>query len=103
MRRFRATIVVVLALLAAAPGAAQAATLANWDRSDQKAVVRAGVMGEASDGGFAGDRPLSAADTAGALAAVATKLGVTPVDAPSSTPSVANFDRLLGAPARAGV
>ncbi|MFL5885709.1 MAG: C40 family peptidase [Thermoleophilaceae bacterium] len=97
MRRLRATIVAAVALAAAAvpAAAAHAATLANWDRSDQKAVVRAGVMGEAAGGGFAGDKPISAADTATALAAVAAKLGVAPVAAPASTPSVTTFDRLL--------
>src|SRR5690242_17061697 len=95
MRRFRATLLAALAVLAVAPAAARAATLANWDRGDQKTVVRAGVMGEAPAGGFAGDKRISGTDTASALAAVAAKLGVAPVNAPSSTPSVATFDRLL--------
>src|SRR2546421_8224039 len=95
MTRIRRTIVAALALLAAAPAAAQAADLANWDRGDQKAVVRAGVMAPLPDGGFGGDRLLSSADASTALQAVATQAGVAPVSAPSGTPSVAAFDRLL--------
>src|SRR3954454_13562214 len=95
MRRARFTIVAAFAVLAAAPAAARAADMSNWDRGDQKAVVRAGVMAPLPDGGFAGERPLSAADATAALEAVAARAGVAPVSAPSSTPSVATFDRLL--------
>src|SRR3954470_4510401 len=95
MRRARFTIAAALCLVAAAPAAARAADMANWDRGDQKAVVRAGVMTPLPDGGFAGDRQLSAPDTRAALQAVAARAGVQPANAPSGTPSVATFDRLL--------
>jgi cell wall-associated NlpC family hydrolase len=94
MRRIRATLVAALGLLAIAPAAARAADMANWDRGDQKAVVRAGVMANLPSG-FAGDKPLSPADMSTALATVAAKAGVPPVNAPSGTPSVATFDRVL--------
>src|SRR5438874_2468907 len=83
-----------LAALVLSPAGARAADAGSWNRPDQKAVVRAGVMAN-QPGGFEGQRPLAAQDLSTALAAIAVREGVQPVSAPSGTPSVATFDRLL--------
>jgi hypothetical protein len=95
MGRYRIVTSLTLVLFAAVPATgACAADLSSWNRGDQKAVVRAGVMANLP-GGFEGQRPLAPADMQTALAAVAAKQGVQPVSAPSGTPSVASFDRVL--------
>jgi cell wall-associated NlpC family hydrolase len=95
MTRFRIVALAALALVAAIPAnPAHAADLGSWNRGDQKAVVRAGVMADLP-GGFGGQLPLSPADMQTALAAIAAKQGVQPVTAPLATPSVATFDRVL--------
>jgi cell wall-associated NlpC family hydrolase len=95
MGRFRIVSSLTLVLFAAVPAmGARAADLGSWNRGDQKAVVRAGVMANLPDG-FEGQRPLAPTDMQTALAAVAAKQGAQPVTAPSATPSVASFDRVL--------
>jgi cell wall-associated NlpC family hydrolase len=93
---FAAALAALLTLAPAAPAAhAARVTLANWDRRDQRAVARAGLL-PAIDGTFAGDRPLAAGDLRGALAALAARDGSSPVPAPvSGHVSVAGLDRLL--------
>jgi cell wall-associated NlpC family hydrolase len=100
MTRRRMTIVrlAVLACTAAlAPAAtAGAATNAgNWDRSEQRAVDRAGVLPALSDG-FHGERPLTAGQHADALAAIAERTGAQPVSVPPSARiSLTTFHRLV--------
>ena len=85
---------VALCLFAFVPAAASASTAASWDRADQKAVVRAGVMANLP-GGFQGQQPLSAQDMSSALGVVAAREGILRVALPAGTPSVATFDRVL--------
>ena len=92
-RSVRIALAALLAILAAT-GAARAATLANWDRSAQRDVVRAGLLA-ALPGGFDGAAPLSNTDERAALVALAAELGTAPVDPGSAAPTVADFDRVL--------
>jgi cell wall-associated NlpC family hydrolase len=73
MRRIAVLLTVVSALVAAP--AAHAATLGGWNRSEQRAVASAGVLGNLADGRFHGDRPLSGAQLGAALGAVAARSG----------------------------
>jgi cell wall-associated NlpC family hydrolase len=85
------------ACLLAAPAAAGAATLGNWDRAQQRSVVRAGVLPRLSSGrGFAGERALSGGQLRVALRALAARGGAgSAVSAPGGRISVAAFDRVL--------
>jgi hypothetical protein len=73
----------------------RAASLGGWNLGEQRAVREAGVMHNLEDQAFHGERPLSGRELPEALAALAARLGVTPVAAPSSGVSVTTFDRLL--------
>ncbi len=75
--------------------AAKKLTAANWDSSEQRLVVHEAVMSE-QGGGFAGAGPLSAAAESSALAAIATREGITPIafDTGQSL-TVTRFDALL--------
>lgn len=97
LRHALAAAVVALLALAPAAHAAHAAriTLGNWDKGDQRAVSRAGLLPDLN-GSFAGDRPLAATDLRGALHALADLDGTTPAPTPASGHvSVAGFDRVL--------
>jgi cell wall-associated NlpC family hydrolase len=75
---------------------AHAATLGGWNKPEQRAVVRAGLLPELADGRFHGERPLTGAQLAGALGAVAARDGQAPLAAGSSaTVSVTGFDARL--------
>jgi cell wall-associated NlpC family hydrolase len=92
MRRF---VIAVLVAVATGSGTAQAATLGNWDRPEQKAVARAGVLPVVS-GGFHGEQDLSASQLNEALAAIAGRTGSHPVVVPAGAPvTVASFHRAL--------
>ncbi len=110
-RRLPATLLCALAALVSAPSSALAhKTAANWDASQQRAVVKAGLMSEPAAGGFAGAAPLSGAALHQALEALAARTAAseeplegeaqaapTPVPAVSSTATVSltRFDALL--------
>lgn len=87
-RRLLLALVCVLSV-AAAP--AQAATKANWNKRDQRAVARAGLITPLPGGGFHGDRGL----TAGQLRRALTKLTEQPADVPATRITVTLFHRLL--------
>lgn len=71
-------------------------TAGNWDLSEQRFVVSAGVMGSLGSEGFAGAKPLSASAEKAALTALATRDGVTPVSfSPSAPMTLVRFDDLL--------
>jgi cell wall-associated NlpC family hydrolase len=80
-------------LLLAAPAAAD--TSGDWDRGDQRAVVEAGLMAPLDDGEFHGERAIAGSQLQGALHALADRLAVARVAAPTGPVSVAGFDRLL--------
>jgi cell wall-associated NlpC family hydrolase len=90
MRAFLATAIAVLLLAAPA-----AAATGDWNRRDQRAVVQAGMMAPLDDGDFHGERALAGGQLQGALHALADRLAVARVAAPTGPVSVAGFDRLL--------
>src|SRR3954467_4588147 len=88
-----------IAFLAAAAGTggatAHAATLGGWDRAEQRAVARAGVLPKLP-GGFHGEQVLRAGQLDHALAALARRTGARPVAVPAATRvSVATFHRFV--------
>jgi cell wall-associated NlpC family hydrolase len=94
VRRILLTLAVVAALTPAA--SAQAATRANWDRSDQRTVQKAGVLPALADGDFHGADPLSADQFNGALSAFAQRIHRKPVAAAAGQRiTVAFFHRLV--------
>ena len=92
-------VVLAAAVTAASPplAAAKKLTAANWDVTEQKAVVAAGLMSEAPGLGFAGAAPLSYAEDSDALGALATTEELAPfaVAASASPVTVRRFDALL--------
>jgi cell wall-associated NlpC family hydrolase len=86
-RRLMLALVCALTLTAVP---AHAATMANWNKRDQRTVARSGVL-PALPGGFHGERGLSAGQLRHALSA----LNDTPVAVPSTRITVATFDKLL--------
>jgi cell wall-associated NlpC family hydrolase len=123
MRRFAAALPLIAAAAALlAPGSAVAAAVpgvGDWDRADQRAVAKAGLLAPLDDGAFHGERPLTGAQLAAARAALTLRAApvpppVAPVGDPSApappqapvvppppatsasaTVSVAGFDRAL--------
>jgi cell wall-associated NlpC family hydrolase len=83
----------VAALIAAAAPAAAATTIANWDKSQQAQVVRAGLMQQLPDG-FEGDHPLTSSDLSQAFAALSARTGVPAVTVSAAPISVTRFDAL---------
>ena len=83
--------------LAAVSSPASAATLSSWDRGDQHVAARAGLLPVLDDGEFHGERRLTGAQLRQARDAMASKLGVAPVNLGNlgSRVSVAAFDRAL--------
>src|SRR4051794_5612357 len=95
MRRIAAVIAVAASFTPAA--SAQAAnTRANWDKAEQKAIQRAGVL-PALAGGFRGGDPLTADQFNAALAAIARRSGSAKPASVASTArvSVALFHKAL--------
>lgn len=89
----------VLALIGAclfAPSArASKLTAGTWDLSEQRAVVKAGVMSSLA-AGFQGELPLTDAQMQSAIAALATTEGTPPIAFSVSAPmTVVRFDALL--------
>jgi cell wall-associated NlpC family hydrolase len=81
--------------IAPAADATAAVTAANWNKSEQKTVLKAGLMQRGSDGGFDGDRPLSAGQLQQALDTLSAQDGGTASSAGSRPPTVADFDRIV--------
>jgi cell wall-associated NlpC family hydrolase len=83
-----------LAVIAAAifPAAAHAATLANWDKPQQKQVARAGLLEPLPGQGFGGAEPLTGTQLRAALTALGRG---EPVSVPGGAVTVAGFDRIL--------
>jgi cell wall-associated NlpC family hydrolase len=79
----------------AAPAAASAADLGSWSRAEQRTVVRAGVLPGMPGAGFAGARPLSAAQLRAALEALAERTGDDAVSVPGGRVTVAGFHRAV--------
>jgi cell wall-associated NlpC family hydrolase len=67
----------------------------GWNRADQRAVERAGVLPSLGDGAFHGERPLAGDQLRQGLQVLAEDLAVPAVPAPTGPVSVAGFDRLL--------
>jgi cell wall-associated NlpC family hydrolase len=78
-----------------APATAHAATLGNWSKTQQKQVVRAGVLTPLPGQGFAGAQPLTGDQLRASLASLALRAGTQPVTVPGSVITVAGFDRIL--------
>jgi hypothetical protein len=97
MRRTAFLLTTAAAAALALPTArADAATLGGWNKPEQRAVVRAGLLSPLTDGRFHGEQPLTGAQLAGALGAVAARDGQPPLAAASSaTVSVTAFDARL--------
>jgi cell wall-associated NlpC family hydrolase len=97
LRRPFALLLALLAACAAAAvaPAAQGATLGTWNLREQHAVHVAAVMRDLDDGAFHGERPVAGRQLPDALGALAARLGVARVAAPSSGVTVTTFDRLL--------
>ena len=95
MRRLAALTVTLLA--ACATPASAAMTLGGWDKADQHASDVQGLMHVLEDGAFHGDHLLTGAQLRQSRDALATRLGVAPVNlgALGSRVSVASFDRAL--------
>jgi cell wall-associated NlpC family hydrolase len=94
MRRITAMLSIAAAF-AVAP-AAHAATLGGWNRPEQRAVARAGLLPNLSDGRFHGDQRLTGAQLGAALGAVAARAGRPAIAAGGgATISVTAFDARL--------
>jgi cell wall-associated NlpC family hydrolase len=79
----------------AAASSARKRTAANWDASEQRLVVGAGVMGE-EGGGFGGAAPLTASAESTALGAIAAREGAAPIVFETDVPlTLVRFDVLL--------
>ena len=85
----RVLLTVALTLTAAAP--AHAATLANWDKAEQRAVTRARVLPPLA-GGFHGERALTPGQLEHALGRLA---GESQVSVPDARITVALFHKLV--------
>jgi cell wall-associated NlpC family hydrolase len=91
MRRvMRRTLLTLTLVFAAAAGPAHAATLANWDKAEQRTVRRAGIL-PSEAGGFHGERAL----TPGQLSAALSKIGTKDVAVPKRRITVALFHSLV--------
>lgn len=98
----RALTIALLACAAAAsmplPAAARTIpTAGNWDLSQQREVVRAGLMAPLGAEGFAGAKPLSAAAESMALSGLAAREGIAPIASAAKSPplTLVRFDALL--------
>ena len=96
MSRSALSLAVLCCSLAPAAHAAAPLGLGSWDRAEQRAVVRAGLMANQPTGGFGGAQLLTGSDLTAAFAALGGQLGRTPEDiGDRATITVADFDRLL--------
>ena len=98
IRAMRCTVLAATALALAAPAVAQAAPApaGDWNRADQRAVMRAGVLPALADDTFHGERPLAGGQARAASSALAGRLGLAPATGvPTGRLSVLGFDALL--------
>ena len=65
----------LLTLLALAPAAPASVSKGAWDRADQRAVARAGVLPALDDGEFHGERPLASTQLREIVAAAIAETG----------------------------
>ena len=94
MRRIVLTLATLVALIPVA--AANAATRANWDKSEQRTVQRAGVLTALPDGSFHGGDALTADQFNAALSAFAQRINKKPVAAAAGqNVTVAFFHKLV--------
>jgi cell wall-associated NlpC family hydrolase len=94
MRRLAAGLAALAAT--AAPAAAQAASAGDWDRPQQRAVARAGVLERVPGHGFAGARPLTARQLRHAVSALARQTDAAhAVPVPSGRVTVARFHTVM--------
>src|SRR3954471_14997838 len=93
IRLFRAAAIAAVAAVAATAvsAPAHAATLGNWDRHEQRAVVKAGLLPKLGDGVFHGERALTPGELSGALSRIGTGTGAVP----KRRITVALFHRLV--------
>ena len=95
--RALAAVAAAAASLALAPAAGAAASrLGTWDKGDQRAVVRAGLLGKLGSS-FHGERPITAGALSDALAQLAADLGTDPAVAPlpDGQVTITQLDRAL--------
>jgi cell wall-associated NlpC family hydrolase len=91
--RFAAGLAVFLCALV--PSVASAADRASWSHAEQRAVVRAHVLAPLPGQGFGGAHALTAGQLRGAVGALASRSGSTPVSVPAGRVTVEGFDRVL--------
>jgi cell wall-associated NlpC family hydrolase len=94
-RRLTTVLLAAAALATGAPAAHAATDASNWNKSEQKTVLNAGVMQRESDGSFHGEQPLSANELQDALNALSAQDGGAAANAGSKRPTVADFDRIV--------
>jgi cell wall-associated NlpC family hydrolase len=85
----------VLAAFLLTSGPARAVSAGTWNLGEQHAVRVAGLMHDLPDSAFHGERALAGDELPEALHGLAARLALPAVSAPSSTVTVATFDRLL--------
>lgn len=79
-----------------AAATAQKLTAANWDASEQRVVVREGVMADEGSAGFDGAASIDAQAESSALAAIAAREALPPIAFQAAAPiTVVRFDALL--------
>ena len=92
----RPAALLALLVLALLPAAASAHTRGDWNRGEQRAVARAGLLAPLADGALHGERPLTGAQLGHALTQLAARTGGAPVAAPArATVSLTSFDARL--------
>jgi cell wall-associated NlpC family hydrolase len=89
-----ALLTIVFVALAAVPANALASLPGNWNKVDQRRVVRAGLMTKYGNG-FHGERPFSPASMRASLAALGQRTQTSPVHISSAPISVSRFDKLV--------
>ncbi|HEX8857450.1 MAG TPA: NlpC/P60 family protein [Thermoleophilaceae bacterium] len=94
LSRRLALLVIAVIAVAAVPANAMAALPGNWNKVDQRRVVRAGLMTKDADG-FHGERPFSPAAMRASLAALGQRTQTPPVQISSAPISVSRFDKLV--------
>jgi cell wall-associated NlpC family hydrolase len=81
------------ALVVASPASA-ALTMGNWDRAQQRVVLKAGLMAKVQ-GGFHGEQPMTGSALSQAFAVLSGTIGTPPVRVSAAPLSVTRFDGLL--------
>jgi cell wall-associated NlpC family hydrolase len=95
MPRLAALLLGAFLAVCALPAPARAATAADWNLPEQRAVVAAGVLPALPDGAFHGEAPLEVAQLQGSLAALAGRSGTAAVAVRGTRVTLSRFDALL--------